>query len=101
MPAAKTGRPIFWTPRDFAPTERVKIRVSGECPLVGDQKHLGAEDGRVGTVIRRRIPRDPALAGHTVAVAFDEPIHVGPGDEVWGGFYAPAELSPIEEGTHK
>lgn len=85
-----------WTPR---PGARVRIRLSGECPLHDGGAMAENYDGRLGVVIGpvRQPPQHPdswlsRYPGHVWEVRFARYRLGG----VWGAHFAAAELEPLE-----
>ena len=103
----------YWTPRTFAVGDRVRTKLSPECPrrvtwepsgtITG---HLAEEDGRTGTVITTEeacratgVPSDliGTPVSHPYLVRFDETFLIAPGAAAFSNHYAAVELEPLED----
>lgn len=83
----------YW-PGTFKVGDRVRVRLSGECPFMrgeGEIVHAPEEDGVTGTVDRVTCPFTP---GHPIDVIFDTSYRLN--GQTWvGGCFAAAELEPL------
>lgn len=104
-------RPYEW--RTFRVGDRVRVRLSGECPVVF--KHSVDGNGRVLTLNTPHYPNEDGITGyiatvpfnriiqggsHPYYVEFDKPIRA---DGYWlaGGTFAATELEPLDDATRR
>ena len=94
-----TATPVYWEPWTPAVGDRVRVRLSAECPVTWT--HDAPElDGAPGYVRNIFPAHEWQGQGHNYYVAFDPPVHYPHGPKriimpYFGCVFAAIELEPI------